>query len=146
MGEVLGGNENAAERFENLQKWTPPPFWVLPTEGWRTARCLQAALTAGATRVGILDIMAGLRTDVDDWLSTMGAAVEAAIRFHVTMVESSNPPADLVKWVERDWADTVNFIREAVEEAGIEITDGSEIIDGDESLYNWWEDEEEEPS
>jgi len=124
MGEVLTGEDGVADRFEDLLNWTPPPFWVLPAEGWRTAQCLMAALAGGGgASAGILDIIAPISAEVDDWLAVMNEAVEADIRFQVDLQECSNPPEDLVTWFERDTEDTAQMIRGIVEDAGIKITD-----------------------
>jgi hypothetical protein len=123
MGEVLTGKDGVADRFEDLLNWTPPPFWVLPAEGWRTARCLQAALQGGAVNAGVVDIIGPLSAEVDDWVELMEAAVDADIRFQVDLQECSNPPEDLVTWAERDAEDTVQMIIGIMEDAGIRITD-----------------------
>lgn len=124
LGEVLHVDRNAVDPFEELAAWTPTPFWVLPSEGWRTARCLQAALASGGAIIaGVLDIIGPLSTEIDDWVERMDAAVNADIRFQVDVEACPEPPADLVLFVDRDFAETAALIRQALEEAGIEITE-----------------------
>jgi hypothetical protein len=124
MDEILQGDGEAADRLSALAEWTPPPYWTMPEEGWRTARCLQAALeSGGALSADALDIAGPLSCEVDDWLQLMDAAVSANIRFQVTMEPCPHPPADLVRFVQRDFDETAALIREALEKAGIEITD-----------------------
>ena len=127
MEGVLQGDGRAVERFKELAEWSPPPFWCPAQDGWRTARCLQAALeSGGAESAGVVDIIGPLSAEIDDWLALMAAACEAEIRFQVDIEPCDDPPADLVRWVEREFAETSALICEALEEAGIEITDEPE--------------------
>jgi len=122
MGNVFQGDNDAVERFVQLVATPPAPFWVLPAEGWRTARCLQAAIQGqGAINAGVVDIIGPLSAEIDNWLAIMEAAVDADIRFHVEMAPCPNPPEDLVLFLQRDFDEVANLIREALEEAGIEI-------------------------
>ncbi len=127
MDGVLQGDGKAVERFKELSEWSPPPFWCPAQEGWRTARCLQSALgSGGAESAGVEDIIGPLNAEIDDWLQLMAAACEAEIRFQIDIEPCDDPPADLIRWVESDFDEMSELICEALEEAGIEITDEPE--------------------
>jgi hypothetical protein len=113
----LGGSEDLIDRLENLPI---PEVWCMPDEGWKTARCLQAALLGGgAAQAEVQDIVGELSREVDDFVMAMEAAVEQNIRFHVNMQECPTPPAALVTWVERDFTETAEQVRDILGENGI---------------------------
>ena len=113
----LGGSKELIDRLEHIPI---PEVWCMPDEGWKTARCLQASLLAGgAARAEVLDIVGELSREVDNFVMVMEVAVEQNIRFHVYMQECPTPPAKLVTWVERDFADTAEQIRDILDDAGI---------------------------
>jgi hypothetical protein len=123
--EVLNGDGDAPERLEALGSSTPAPFWCLASAGWRTFRSAQAALESGGGKAaGLLDIIGPLSQEVDELVDLMNAAVDADIRFQVDMDTCDDPPEQLVRFVQRDFEEIASIIRQSLEEAGIEITEG----------------------
>lgn len=126
MGQVLYGGADTAARLDSFLNWEPPPFWVLPQEGWRTARCLQAALkTDRAETVGVLDVIGPLTHEADDWLSLMEAAVKADIRFQLGIDTCAEPPAELITFTRMQFRKTAEWLQEGLEANG--------LIDGDDA-------------
>jgi len=124
LDRILDGTGRAVERLSAFAAWTPPPAWFMPEDGWKTARCLQAALASrGAGDVGIVEILGGLIAEADDMGEVMEAAFREDIRFQIDVEECAHPPVDLVAWVERDFAETATIIRQVLETNGIEITE-----------------------
>ena len=124
MDNILDGSEGCIERYEKFMSQNATPVWCLPEDGWETATCFEAALVANrAISAGVVDVIGELSSEVDNFVAVMDEAVKSNIRFNVDMTECQNPPQKLVKWVERDFEDTANWIREAVEESGMKIND-----------------------
>jgi hypothetical protein len=122
MGEVLHGGENTGERIDAFLAWTPPPFWVLPQEGWRTARCLQAALeTDRVSTLGLTDVMGALVTESNDWMSLMERAIQADIRFQVGVEKSLAPPEALIQFNRRKHEEAAEMICEILDDCGFNL-------------------------
>lgn len=117
MEHVIDGSGHAVERLDEIDSTQFKPKWFTADHGWKTARAVQASLEQGnAIRAEVQDIITGLSREVNEWVQVMEEATTDDIRFYINMEECDNPPEDLVFFVERDFAEIAEILRDVIEE------------------------------
>ena len=125
IGQLLYSKGDTRERLDALMEWDAPPFWASPQAGWRTARCLQAALqTERAAAEGVTHLLGLLVREVDDWVAAMEAAVKADIRFQLGCDTCSDPPEALLTFTRMQFRKTAAWLDEAL--GAIDLNDRDE--------------------
>ena len=121
MENIINGDGNACEKFENFLNSEIKPVWFPASEMWKTAQSIHTSLVENAVKVGVADIIGALSEEVDDYINILEQAAADDIRVYLNMDECTNPPDSLVTWSERERNDSAMRMREAFEASGIDI-------------------------